>query len=175
MNCLIRLRILLVFNIILYTSVDYVSSQDASSIVLTIENKEIPVSEYINFVTRNDPDGAKTNKENSDDFIDYQLKLHEARVNGYDTADKYIEDLAMYREFLATDYLAFNKLGENQVEEYYARILKEIKISHIRVDIEGDLYRDTLSAYRKIDSLYRLIQAGENFNVLAHEFSDGPS
>jgi len=175
MNCMIHMRTFLVLIFCLCYSVDHVSSQDASPIILSIENKGITLSDYVNFVMRNDPEGTKTLKENSNDFIDYQLKLYEARMRGYDTTDLYLEDLAMYRDFLAEGYLAFDQLGDKKVEEYYTRIVKEIKISHIRVDIEGDLYRDTLSDYRQIDSLLHLIKSGENFNALAHKFSDGYS
>ena len=80
------MRIFIVFIFSLCYSVDFVSSQDVSATVLSIEDKEIPVNDYINFVILNDPDRTKTIKENSGEFIDYQLKLFDAKQDGYDTS-----------------------------------------------------------------------------------------
>jgi len=168
-------KFLVIFISIICYSYEFGFSQNDPPTALTIEKTEVPVSDYFQFVKQNDAGKIKSNKENSKEFIEYQLKLYKARQMACDLAYKYTADIEQFRNSLAENYIAFNRLDEKMVKEYYSRILKEIDISHIQISIEGDLYKDTLMAYRKIDSISQLIRAGEDFGVLASKYSDAPN
>jgi len=147
-------------------------AQDRSEIILTIDDTGIPVEDYLYFLDHNDPDRTKSTKENSDAFIAYQLKLYEARNRGYDSTQAFRDELAEYRDLVASDYLDFARLNEKNIKKYYSRILKELEVSHIQVSIRGDFYRDTLAAYRKIDSIYQMLINGADFKSMAVSCSD---
>ena len=175
MKQIISRSIIIISLLLLVNITENISAQDPSPAILTIEDVSIPLGDYLNFINRIDPDRIESEKENSSQFVDYQLKLFEARKRGYDTTGVFLSDIDHYRGLLASGFLDYDRIGEEQVGEYYSRMLREIEISHIQVNIEGDLYKDTLTAYLKIDSIYRLIQAGHDFNTLAIKYSDSGS
>ena len=170
-----HLKLFFLYILIFFFSAEFAYSQDSFKPLLSIEESEIPVSAYLDFLKLNDPDHTKSVKENSNGFIDYQLKLYEAKQLGCDSGKLYREDIAQFREIMAADYLEYDHLDENTVKKYYSRILRELDLNHIQVNITGDFYSDTLSAFRKIDSIYSLIMQGEDFNKLAFAYSDGPT
>lgn len=107
-------------------------------------------------------------------FVDYKLKLEEAKSLQLDTVPSYLKEVSKYRDQLVLPYLNDDSLIDSLVAEAYQRSLKEVKASHILVKVpQGSM--DTVKAYTKIDSLRNQIVNGADFSELAKKYSEDPS
>ena len=66
-------------------------------------------------------------------FINFKLKVHEAKKLGYDTLPSFINELAGYRDQLAKPYLQDRNLIDQLVQDAYYRTVNEVNASHIMV------------------------------------------
>ncbi|HET8859474.1 peptidylprolyl isomerase [Marivirga sp.] len=109
-------------------------------------------------------------------YIDFQLKVLEAKAEGIDTTEAYLNELNGYLEEIKKPYLVSEKVNNKLVEETYNRLQQEINASHILIRLDKDANpQDTLKAYQKISAVKRKIESGESFEALAREYSEDPS
>lgn len=109
-------------------------------------------------------------------FIDYKLKLAEAKTQGLDREEEYLRELGQYRDQLSQNYLFEDKLIADLVKEAYQRSLEEIDASHILILVEPDApAQDTLAAYNKIKSIREEALKTEDFQALAMKRSEEPN
>ncbi|MBS1487842.1 MAG: peptidylprolyl isomerase [Bacteroidetes bacterium] len=149
--------------------------------LFTVGGSPVNTDEFIYLFKKNHagkPDDFT--KEKIDDylnlFINFKLKVREAQAQGLDTAKKFRGELAGYRDELKKPYRANKDLVDNLAKEAYAHLLKEIKASHILIQLKPDASaEDTLKAYTKISEIRKRILAGEDFEKLARELSEDPS
>ncbi len=119
---------------------------------------EVKVNEYLNL------------------FINFKLKVAEARRLGMDTTAKFIKEFKTYREDLKKPYRAEPDALERLTKEAYDHLTQEVRASHILINLKQDAFpSDTLNAYAKIDIIKKRIEAGEDFEKLARELSEDPS
>lgn len=118
---------------------------------------------------------AKIN-EYLDLFINFKLKVTEARALGMDTTKKFIKELKTYREDLKKPYRAEPDVLDKLTKETYEHLKQEVRASHILISVNADaLPADTLNAYTKIADIKKRILAGEYFEKMARELSEDPS
>ncbi|MDN3665518.1 peptidylprolyl isomerase [Algibacter miyuki] len=87
-------------------------------------------------------------------FINYKLKLKEAKTLGFDEKPAYKRELQSYRSQLAKNFMADNTVTEALMEEAYHRISNEVKAQHLLVRIDETASpKDTLVAFNKIKAL----------------------
>jgi len=169
-----RSSFLLLFLIFLSTSL---FCQD--EVLLTIDDQPVMRSEFERIYHKNSNIEGYENKppaEYLDMFINFKLKVLEARKLGYDTASSFINELAGYREQLSKPYLQDRNLIDQLVREAYDRTIKEVNASHIMVKLPANASpADTLAAYNKVLELRKRILAGESFETIARNESDDPS
>ncbi len=109
-------------------------------------------------------------------FINFKLKVTEARKLGLDTTAKFVKEFATYREDLKKPYRAEPDLLDKLSKEVYERLTKEIKASHILIGLNAQpTPSDTLLAFQKITEIKKRVIAGEGFEKLAQELSEDPS
>jgi peptidyl-prolyl cis-trans isomerase SurA len=109
-------------------------------------------------------------------FIDYKLKVKEAKELKLDTFPSYITELNEYKTRLIQPYLKDKAVTENLVAEAYKRLQYEINASHILVFLKPDATpKDTLEAYSKLIEARKLIVNGASFSEVAKQFSEDPS
>lgn len=109
-------------------------------------------------------------------FINFKLKVTEARALGMDTTKKFIKELKTYREDLKKPYRAEPDVLDKLTKETYERLKQEVRASHILISVNAAaLPADTLNAYTKISDIKKRILAGEDFEKLARELSEDPS
>jgi peptidyl-prolyl cis-trans isomerase SurA len=111
-------------------------------------------------------------------FINFKLKVKEARDLKLDTVAKFKEELRGYRDQLARPYLTDSELLTEMVKEAYQRKQTEVRAMHILVKCEPMASsQDTLRAYSRIMALRERILAGEDFATVARgkEGSEDPS
>src|SRR5690625_1156723 len=109
-------------------------------------------------------------------FIDYKLKVAEAKTQGLDQEESYLKELAQYRDQLSRNYLFEDKIIEDLVKEAYERGKYDIEASHILVMVGPDAPpADTLTAYNKIKEVHEKAIKGTDFESLARQYSEEPN
>jgi peptidyl-prolyl cis-trans isomerase SurA len=109
-------------------------------------------------------------------FINFKLKVAEARALGMDTTAKFRKEYKTYREDLKKPYRAEPDALDKLTKEAYEHLTQEVKASHILINLKPDAFpSDTLAAYNKIADIKKRIVAGEDFEKLARELSEDPS
>ena len=82
-------------------------------------------------------------------FVNYKLKLQEAKSLGLDKKPSYLKELKGYQKQLSKKYLTESNVTEALIKEAYDRMFYEIKAQHILVRIE-EYEKDTTAYYKKI-------------------------
>jgi peptidyl-prolyl cis-trans isomerase SurA len=109
-------------------------------------------------------------------FINFKLKVTEARALGMDTTAKFNKEYKTYREDLKKPYRAEPDALDRLTKEAYEHLTQEVKASHILINLKPDAFpADTLAAYNKIADIKKRVLAGEDFEKLARELSEDPS
>ena len=156
-----------------------ISAQNNKEIVLSVGNDEIYLDEFKSIFYKNNKDTIIT-KDYLDDymnlFINFRLKVKQAKDLGYDTIPKFLDELSMYRSQLAKPYLTDDNFDDRLVKEAYERMQLDINASHILVSVSNDaIPSDTLLAYNKALNIRKRIIDGLNFSQAAKQYSDDKS
>jgi peptidyl-prolyl cis-trans isomerase SurA len=145
--------------------------QSTDPIVLKIDGNGFNISEFNYIYTKNNKDISY--KKNDLDaymelFIDYKLKVKEAKRLGYDTIPRLVKELAQYRTQLSQPYMIDKAKNEALVVEAYDRTKNELRASHILIRVpETASPADTLKAYNEVIALRDRVVAGEDFSAVA--------
>jgi peptidyl-prolyl cis-trans isomerase SurA len=183
MKRLIRMKKLVsLVSLILFSNIAMFSfAQSDNDIVLEVANEKITKKEFIDMYQRNNTNPQKKIiKKDLQDylelFINYKLKIAEAKHLGLDTMPAYIEEVSSYRKQLVEPYLNDKTVTEDLINEAYQRSKEIIRASHILISIPTNATpNDTLEAYNKALSIRNRILKGEDFSKLAILYSDDPS
>ena len=123
--------------------------------LMTVGSDKVGKQEFENVFKKNNsklaanPD-EKTLREYLDLYINFKLKVLEAKSFGMDTAAPFKKELAGYRKQLAAPYLTDKEVTEQLINEAYDRSKKDVKASHILISLPSEpLPKDTLAAYTK--------------------------
>jgi peptidyl-prolyl cis-trans isomerase SurA len=139
-------------------------------VILTVNGEEIRKDEFIYTYTKNDKN-AKFDRASLDDymklFVNYKLKVAEARDLGYDTIPELQRELAGYKAKSAEKYLTDSEVNEKLVREAYERKKYEIKASHILFTGKN--------AYNQAIVARKEIMDGADFEEIARKKSQDPS
>jgi peptidyl-prolyl cis-trans isomerase SurA len=139
--------------------------------LLEIGDEKINTDEFLYFYNKNnnEPNAMSYNslKEYMNTFVNFKLKVHDAEEMKMDTAKSFTNELNGYRSKLAQPYLTDKKSEEESSKEYYDRMLFDVDVSHILIEVAKNSPEDTLSAYNKIWDLYKQLQKGADFETLA--------
>ena len=115
-------------------------------------------------------------REYLDLYVNFKLKVREAKSLGLDQKENFITELEGYRKQLAKPYLMESKVTNQLVEEAYERMKSEVNASHILLKLDQNaLAEDTLKVYNEIIELRNKALNGESFGTLAKEHSQDPS
>lgn len=109
-------------------------------------------------------------------FINYKLKVAEAKALKLDTAAQYLSDCQDFYGELAQPFLMDTVSQQEAKDVIVKRMAEEIDASHILVRLdENPTTADTLAAYQRIDSARTKVLNGEKFMKVALQYSDDPS
>ncbi|WP_375562378.1 peptidylprolyl isomerase [Bernardetia sp. OM2101] len=115
-------------------------------------------------------------QEYLDLYINFKLKVEEAKELGMDTSQAFKKEFEIYKNQLAEPYLTPKNVSQKLVKEAYSRLNESVRASHILIMVEQYANpEDTLAAYKKIQDVRKKAVAGENFAELAKTYSDDPS
>lgn len=149
--------------------------------VLNLDGEDISLTEFLAIYNKNNSNAQsidpKTKEEYLELFVNFKLKVREARELGMDTVTSFKRELAGYRRQLAAPYLTDEKVTDELIEEGYERMKEDINASHILIRLPAvPLPADTLKAYKKIMALKKKIKSPEkDFERIARESSEDPT
>ncbi|WP_420573833.1 peptidylprolyl isomerase [Kordia sp.] len=166
--------------LILFVTFTSFGQSKKDKVLFTIEGEPTYVSEFSRVYKKNldiiDKKDQKEIEEYFDLFVEYKLKLKEAQNLNLDEKESYKKELGGYRKQLAKNYLTDNNATEQLVKEAYDRLQKEVKASHILINVSQDAApKDTLVAYNKIMGIRKSILEGADFGEMAMSHSNDPS
>ncbi|MBR5253873.1 MAG: peptidylprolyl isomerase [Bacteroidales bacterium] len=155
-------------------------AQTDNSVVMEIAGEKITKSEFLKMYNRNNHTPGNIDKKDLDAYLDlfinYKLKLLQARELGLDTLQSYLEEVDKYRQQLIVPYLNDAQVTQSLIEEAYERTKTFIRASHILISLpENANPTDTLNAYNQAMNIREKALKGEDFSVLAKLYSDDPS
>jgi len=154
--------------------------QDEDKVLFSIEETDVYSTEFIRVYEKNRDLVVEDERKGFDDyfdlFVDFKLKLRQARDQKLDTSTTYKSELSKYREQLVQPYLQDPEATEALVRQAYDRTVEEVNASHILIRIEPDASdADTLKAYSRILEASHKILEGSSFDSIAKMYSEDPS
>lgn len=149
------------------------SQQDP--ILMTINEIPVTKSEFERIYYKNNKDSVKDEKairEYLELFVNFKLKVFEAKNLKLDTNTTFKQELQSYRKQLSAPYFIDKEAEEKMLKQAYERKKWRIRTSHILIKVnETSSPSDTLAAYNKALEIKKRIDKGEDFGALAREFS----
>jgi peptidyl-prolyl cis-trans isomerase SurA len=148
--------------------------------LFSIGEQQVTTDEFLYTYRKNHPNKQDYTEDKIDEylelFINFKLKVMEARTRGLDTTAKFETEFKTYREELKKPYRTEPDALEKLTKETYQRLTEEIRAAHILIALKPDATpADTTIAYQKISHLKSRVLAGEDFEKLARELSEDPS
>ena len=149
--------------------------------MLTVGSEKVSMAEFEHFYKKNnsnlfDQSDKKSPEEYMDMFIDFKLKVVEAKSLQMDTNSVFISELEDYRKILAAPYLTDVKFNEQLVRELYDRMTKEVNASHILLTVDKNATKEEEEAvWRRSQEIRNEIISGKDFGSAAVEYSQDPS
>jgi peptidyl-prolyl cis-trans isomerase SurA len=101
----------------------------------------------------------------------FRMKVTEAESEHLDTLPNIQKELESYRKQLSKNYLTDNTVTDKLINEAYERMKKDVHVAHILIKCPPG--SDTVAAYRKIDSIYHVLESkGSDFETMAKLYSE---
>ena len=158
-----------------------VLAQDNAGVLLQIGDENIDAEEFWAIYQKNsriNQQSEKTSlKEYLDLYINFKLKVKEAKDAKMDTAAAFIKELEGYRKQLVKPYLVIEEMNEETVKNVYKRMQTNVRAQHILLRLpENPKPEDTLAVFQKAVEIREAISKGEySFANAAVKFSEDPS
>jgi peptidyl-prolyl cis-trans isomerase SurA len=153
-------------------------AQSTDPVLMTINGKPVLKSEFEYIYNKNNTNNSldkKTLEEYVDLFVNFKLKVEEAKSQGIDTTASFVNELSGYRSQLTKPYLTDTKVDDDLLREAYDRSKEDIDVSHILIRVAPNATpADTLKAWNGINAIYKRLQK-EDFAKLAKENSEDQS
>jgi peptidyl-prolyl cis-trans isomerase SurA len=169
-----------IFFLVLFITSIITAQNKKDKVLLTIDNNPVYTSEFLRVYNKNKDIINEENKKNVDEylelFVNYKLKLKEAKDLKLDTVSSYLKELNKYKKQLIEPYLKDRKVTDKLVKEAYERMKFEINANHILITLPPKASpKDTLIAYNKLIEARNKIINGEKFEEVAVKYSKDPS
>ncbi len=170
-------KYLLVFVYSLFYSLSFAQTDD---VILSVGEENVTLEEFKSIFYKNNHNDSAITKTYLNEymqlFVNFRLKVKEAKALKYDTNQAFMNELEMYRNQLAKPYLSDNQFDEKLINEAYERMKQDVSASHILFSVpEKALPADTLEVYKKAVSIRNKIINGLDFSQAAKQHSDDKS
>jgi len=170
------MRFLLVL-VLFYSSCLNAQSIDKSSILFKIDEASYTIGDFLNVYDQQISNANDQKlKHQLELFVNYRLKVKEAKNQKIDTLSDFQKEFKRYRNQIADNYIAKGKVTNELVKEVYERLKTDVKASHILIKVP-----DTASAerkhqlYQKAKEVAGKAKRGADFESLALQYSEDPS
>ncbi len=160
------LLILLIFNLNVYSQ----------QVLLEIDNDKITLDEFSHIFNKNN-ENEEIDKTYLDEyvelFINFKLKVKEAKNLGFDTVPSFINELEGYRKQLSKPYLRDDSFNDELFDEALDRIQYDINANHILINIVDENNDEALNKIKDIRK--QILNGNISFEDAAVKFSDDKS
>lgn len=133
-------------------------------VLMTINGEDIMASEFLYIYEKNNQETSlekKTMDEYLDLFVNFKLKVTEAKAQGVDTTEAFKKELAGYRAQATPKYMQDDETIDSLVVLSYNRMARIRKASHIAVQCPMDADSATVAAAEaKINELRERVTVG---------------
>lgn len=181
-NSLIMTRFFIAATLAMMCVSGYAQKKKASKpVVLFSVNKEATdADEFIYLYKKNHPAKEDFTEEKIQEYLDlfvnFKLKVAEARSRGLDKTPEFAKEYDSYKDELRKPYLPEAKILDSLVKLTYARLQQEVSASHILIDVKPDASpEDTLQGYNTALAIKKQLLEGEDFGQKALLYSEDPS
>ena len=167
----------LFFLLVSFFSISISAQINDNDALFTVDNDKVLASEFIRVYNKN-LDLVKDESQKDIDnylelFINYKLKLQEAKKLGFNEKPEYIRELSNYRKQLAKNFLTDSQATDELVKEAYERVSYEVNASHVLIRVSEDApAEDTLKAYNEILKLRDQVLK-EGFEAVKNKVHNG--
>jgi len=157
------------------------SAQNSSEVLLQIGDENIDAEEFWAIYQKNSRINQQSEKTSLDEYlglyINFKLKVKEAKDAKMDTAAAFIKELEGYRKQLANPYLVIEEVDEETVKNVYDRMQTNVRASHILLRFaDNPRPEDTLAIFEKASQIRKEIVEGKiSFAEAAMKYSEDPS
>lgn len=152
--------------------------QAGDPVLMKINGKPVYKSEFEYIYNKNNSNNSldkKTLNEYVDLFVNFKLKVEEAKSQGLDTTKSFINELSGYRSQLTKPYLTDAKVDEAVLQEAYNRMKEDVEVSHILIRVQQNASpADTLAAWKNINTIAKRLEK-EDFGKVAKDVSEDES
>ena len=109
-------------------------------------------------------------------YVNFKLKVMEAVKREMDQDEAFIKELGGYRKQLAQPYLTAEGIIESLKREAFDRLQYDVKASHILIAVDQNASpEDTAAAYKRAVRVKKNVENGQDFGLMAKQYSDDPS
>lgn len=151
-----------------------VSAQDSDPVAFLINGEEVTKSQFEYIYHKNNSNNSiekKSLEEYVDLFVNFKLKVAQAKDLWYDHSNSFKNEFEQYEAQLSLPYFRDTVEENLLLEEAYERNKYTLNVSHILVNL-APTELDTSAAYSKINDLYAQLTNGASFSELASANSD---
>ena len=171
-----KFKYYLIAFILIYVSNSF-SQSNVQDVLFTVDNEPVYISEFIRVYRKNldlvQDESQKDVNEYLTLFMNYKLKLKEAKSLKLQENPAYKRELKTYKDQLTKSYITDTKVTDALIKEAYERVSYDVKANHILIRISDNASpQDTLIAYEKILKL-RGRALSEGFDKVRKEVHDG--
>ncbi len=152
-----------------------------SPVLVSIDDEKITKDTYQRVYEKSNKDKPNLYTHQSlknylDLYINFRLKVKEAKDMQLDTLPSIQQELKKYRNQLASSYLTDKQVLKELVKEAKKRMKEEVRARHILVKLpRNPTPQDTLQAYKEIKKIKQKLENGADFAQMAKKHSDDPS
>ncbi|WP_133758784.1 peptidylprolyl isomerase [Gelidibacter sediminis] len=151
------------------------AQMSSSDVLITVDGDPIRATEFIRVYNKN-LDLVKDDSQKDIDgylklFINYQLKLKEAKRLGLHKKASYLKEFGNYKAQLVKNYVSDSRVTEALIKEAYNRMKYDVKASHILIRLDEN-ETDTLKVYQELENLRDRVQT-EGFDKVKTDVHDG--
>jgi len=170
----------ILFSAIVVCNITIAIGATDNPVLININGREITLSEFEYAFDKNNTTPAGSEQQSIEDYLDlfinFHLKVQDAKHMGLDTHATFKAELAGYRQQLAQRFMRDQDKLDALFNEALHRQNYDIRASHILISVdEFAPPSDTLAAWNRINQIRQRALDGEDFGKLAQKYSDDPS
>ncbi|NNL33257.1 MAG: peptidylprolyl isomerase [Flavobacteriaceae bacterium] len=146
-------------------------------VLFTVDDEPVLASEFLRVYNKN-LDLVKDESQKDIDeylklFVNYALKIKEAKALGFDKKPEYQREFKSYKKQLSKNYLTDAKVTDKLVREAYDRISQDVNADHILIKL-SETETDTALVYKQMMA-FRERLINEDFQTIKSEVHNGQS
>lgn len=170
-------RLLLAAACLMMCAAGFAQKKAKPAVLFSVGSEKISADEFIYLYKKNHPAKEDLTDQKIDEYLDlfinFKLKVAEARSRGTDKTPEFTKEYNSYKDELRKPYLPESKILDSLVMLTYNRLQKEVSAAHILIGLKQDpTPEDTLQAYNTAISIKNQVLAGEDFSAKAALYSD---